>query len=123
MHFGLQMTAYSVDPSSLDYRLFQAINGLAGSSRMSVCRLNQRLGTVLLLLGALTAVARVYVGAHYHADVLAGAVLGCAVSAVIAALSHRPTADALLKRISVILARWRFAVIPTRQSTRSQAWR
>jgi undecaprenyl-diphosphatase len=45
--------------------------------------LHRRLGIVALLAAALMSVARVYVGVHYPGDVLAGALVGIAVAALL----------------------------------------
>jgi len=44
---------------------------------------HRRLGAVALLAAALMSVARVYVGVHYPGDVLAGALVGVAVAALL----------------------------------------
>jgi membrane-associated phospholipid phosphatase len=44
---------------------------------------HRRLGAVALLAAALMSVARVYVGVHYPGDVVAGAVVGVAVAALL----------------------------------------
>jgi membrane-associated phospholipid phosphatase len=41
---------------------------------------DRALGTVLLVLGAVLAFARVYVGTHYPGDVVAGALIGMAIA-------------------------------------------
>jgi len=56
---------------------------------------NRRLGAVAALLAVLMAVARVYVGAHYPGDVVAGLLLGAAVVAV-GALGGVPLLRAIL---------------------------
>lgn len=89
---------------------------LAFAVGVMVWQFNRRLGTVLLLFGALTAFARVFVGAHYPSDVLGGAVLGGVASLLIAALSCRPAPSALLNRIFAILERWHLAASPVQHA-------
>jgi undecaprenyl-diphosphatase len=50
----------------------------------------------VLLAAAALAAARVVVGVHYPADVLAGALLGTAVALAVCALAARPRVAALL---------------------------
>jgi membrane-associated phospholipid phosphatase len=47
---------------------------------------DRTIGTVLLILGAVLALARVYVGTHYPGDVLAGALIGIAVAGALYAV-------------------------------------
>jgi len=89
---------------------------LAFAVGMMVWQFNRRLGTVLLLFSALTAFARVFVGAHYPSDVLGGAVLGSVVTLLIAALSFRPTPSAFLNGLFATLARWHLATTPLRNA-------
>jgi len=70
-----------------------ASTSLAGA--VILAYLFPRLAMPLLLLAALVAYSRVYVGVHYPADVVAGAALGTLVAlAVIAALRRRPLTSA-----------------------------
>jgi len=52
---------------------------MAGAVAAGVWLVSRRLGIVAAVLALLMAVTRVYVGAHYPGDVLAGAALGAAV--------------------------------------------
>jgi membrane-associated phospholipid phosphatase len=49
---------------------------------------DRTLGTVLLVLAAILAFARVYVGTHYPGDVVAGAAIGIAVAASLYLVPH-----------------------------------
>jgi len=49
----------------------------------------------VFILATLIGVSRIYIGAHYPSDVLAGAVLGCGVSAVILFVEKRITKRSL----------------------------
>jgi membrane-associated phospholipid phosphatase len=61
---------------------------------------NRRWGTVAAALAVVMAFARVYVGAHYPGDVLAGLALGAAVAA-----AGRPIAVPQLTRVAAWLSR------------------
>ena len=50
---------------------------------MGIWLYDRTIGTVLLVLAALLAFSRVYVGAHYPGDVAAGALIGVAVAAAL----------------------------------------
>ncbi len=56
---------------------------------------DRTIGTVLLALAALLALARVDVGAHYPGDVLAGAVVGIAVAGALYVLPTRRLVEAI----------------------------
>lgn len=62
---------------------------VAGAVAAGLVLAHRRLGTVAVALALLMAVARVYVGAHYPGDVLAGLALGGLV-AVVGALAGTP---------------------------------
>lgn len=72
---------------------------MAGAAAMGVLLVNRRLGFITWVLAALMAFTRVYVGAHFLGDVLAGLALGATVSAVGWFLVRRP-ALALLPKIA-----------------------
>lgn len=55
-------------------------------------------GTILLVLAALLAFARVYVGTHYPGDVLAGAALGAIVAVLLYLLPTRVAIEAVAAR-------------------------
>lgn len=69
------LIARSHDPS---FPSDHAVGGFALA--LSVWLYDRTLGAVLLVLAAILAFARVYVGTHYPADVLAGALLGMIVA-------------------------------------------
>ena len=74
-----------------------------------VWQYNRRVGTWLLILAAVLAFARVFVGAHYPSDVLGGAVLGALTSLLIAGLSRQTRVRKALDRGFGFLGRWRLA--------------
>jgi undecaprenyl-diphosphatase len=96
-------------PRSLDtsFPSDHAILGFAIA--VMVWRYNRRAATALLALATLMAVARVFVGAHYPGDVLAGVVLGALTSIALAALSERRPIAPFLEAVFRILRRWRLA--------------
>lgn len=58
---------------------------------------DRTLGTALLIIGAVLAFARVYVGTHYPADVLAGALIGMALAL---ALTRLPVSRGLIELVA-----------------------
>ena len=78
-----------------------------------VWRYNRRVGTALLVLATLLAIARVFVGAHYPSDVLGGALLGALTSVALDYLSVRAPIAKLMDSLFEILRRFRIAA-PTR---------
>jgi undecaprenyl-diphosphatase len=71
---------------------------LAGSVLAALLLLDKRLGAAAAAAGVLLALSRVYVGAHYPGDVLAGLVLGALVALGGWALLERPL-TALVDRL------------------------
>src|SRR4051794_16448452 len=65
---------------------------------VTLCLFHRRLGVVALLVAALLAYARVYVGAHYPTDVLAGALLGT----LLAVLLVTPLARVMARLCSLV---------------------
>src|SRR4051812_16298591 len=59
---------------------------VAGAVAVGLLFVDRRIGTVAVVLAAVMAFARVYVGAHYPADVLGGLAIG----SLIAAAGYRP---------------------------------
>ena len=95
----------------MDYELYKAINGLNGESvadslftflakdlALAVVWLYDRtIGAILLVLAVLLSLSRVYVGTHYPADVVGGALIGIAVTA---ALYLAPPTRRLLETVA-----------------------
>jgi undecaprenyl-diphosphatase len=101
-------------PRSLDtsFPSDHAILGFAVA--VVIVRHNKRAGMVLLLLAAIMAVSRVFVGAHYPGDVFGGAVLGSMTGAALDKLVQSPPLENLFDRLFVALGRWRVAASETR---------
>lgn len=72
---------------------------MAGAIAAGLCFVNRRLGIIAWVAGLLLAFARVYVGAHYPHDVIAGLVLGAAV-VVIGRIVAVPLLAAVVRRLS-----------------------
>ncbi len=72
---------------------------MAGAVAGGVLLVDRRLGVVVALAAVLMAFARVYVGAHYPGDVLAGLVLGAGVAVGSHLLVRRP-ALALVRAVN-----------------------
>lgn len=70
---------------------------------------NRRVGAALLLLAALLAFSRVFVGAHYPGDVLGGAILGSLTSWFLSLLAARPPLTNGIDWFMSLLSRWRLA--------------
>ncbi|MFF0473164.1 phosphatase PAP2 family protein [Streptomyces sp. NPDC004284] len=71
---------------------------LAAAAAFALLFVSRRLGAVALVAAALMAASRVWVGAHYPHDVLAGFLLGAAVAVLAAWAVHRYQ-DALAERL------------------------
>lgn len=71
---------------------------MAGAVAIGLLFVSRRLGVLACLAGLLMAFTRVYVGAHFPVDVVAGLVVGGVVAALIQ-LAARPLAD-LLERLT-----------------------
>ena len=63
---------------------------LAGAAIAGLFLVDRRLGWTATVAGLLLCVDRVYIGAHYPTDVLAGLVLGAAVAVIGWLVLHRP---------------------------------
>lgn len=69
---------------------------IAGALAMGLLLFRLRLGLLATLLALLLAFARVYVGVHYPADVVAGLLMGAAIAIVVWVVLHRPAIAATL---------------------------
>lgn len=72
---------------------------MAGATAVAVLLVSRRLGALAVVAALAMAATRVYVGAHYPGDVLAGLALGGAVAAVVVLLGARALAP-LVRRLS-----------------------
>jgi len=72
---------------------------MAGAVAAGVLLAHRRLGLVAAVAALVMAFSRVYVGAHFPLDVLAGLVLGAAVAAA-SYLLVRPVVRALVTRLA-----------------------
>lgn len=72
---------------------------MAGAVAVGLFYINRKLGVVAAVAAVLMAFARVYVGAHYPVDVLAGLALGAVVAALVQ-LATAPLASVLAKLAS-----------------------
>ena len=105
----LSHTVNQLIPPSLDTS-FPSDHAILGFSvAVMIWRYNRRVGAALLVLATIMAIARVFVGAHYPADVLGGAILGSVVSVALASLSERRPIATLVETVFRILRRWRLA--------------
>jgi undecaprenyl-diphosphatase len=76
---------------------------------------DRTLGTVLLVLAAILAFSRVYVGTHYPGDVVAGALIGIAVAAALYLLAPtRRLIETVARRCGELWDRLLRALAPTR---------
>jgi undecaprenyl-diphosphatase len=72
---------------------------IAGAVAAGLCFVTIRLGIVAVVAALLMAFARVYVGAHYPGDVLAGLAFGAVIAAIGVPLADRLLAP-IIERIS-----------------------
>lgn len=70
---------------------------------------NRRWGTAMVIFAVLTAVARVWVGAHYPGDVLGGAALGGIVGIAVVAIARTPAGNRFVNGMLDLLHRIRLA--------------
>lgn len=77
-------------PKTTDFAFPSDHSVMAGAVAIGALLVDRRLGVVASVLALLMAFARVYVGAHYPLDVVAGLLLGALVVAVGYALLRRP---------------------------------
>jgi undecaprenyl-diphosphatase len=81
------MTTLTALPADASFPSGHALSAFAAAGVVTV--LHPRLRVPALALAALVGVSRVYLGVHYPLDVLAGAALGLAVSAVVLVVARR----------------------------------
>jgi undecaprenyl-diphosphatase len=105
----LSHAVHQLIPPSLDTSFPSDHATLGFAVAVMVLRYNKRAGAALLVLAAMMAFARVFVGAHYPGDVVGGAVLGGVTSVGLRALSERASARMVLERIFQMLRRWHLA--------------
>jgi undecaprenyl-diphosphatase len=75
---------------SVDEKSFPSDHAtIAFALAVSVLLVNPRWGTVLMVIAFVIALGRVYVGVHYPADVLGGAIVGCASALAVHYTTHR----------------------------------
>lgn len=73
---------------------------MAGAVAVGLLFVNRRLGVLATVLALLMAMTRVYVGAHFPADVLAGLVLGGLVAAIVQLPAPRLALSSPVRRLS-----------------------
>ena len=105
----LSHTVHQLIPPSLDTSFPSDHATLGFAVGVMVWRYNKRAGAALLVLAVVMAFARVFVGAHYPADVLGGAVLGGATSVGLGVLSDNSSVGRVLERVVQLLRRWHLA--------------
>ncbi|GIP39404.1 undecaprenyl-diphosphatase [Paenibacillus sp. J31TS4] len=76
-------------PHEADFSFPSDHTAFAFSLAIPVWFLKRRLGTIMVVLAALTGIARIYVGVHYPADIAGGIVLAFLVAAIVVALRRR----------------------------------
>ena len=119
-HAVAEVRPYWTHPSVLvlvskahDYSFPSDHSVVAGALALGLIVFDRRVGAVAAVLALLLAFSRVYVGAHYPGDVVAGLLIGAAVAGVILLALYRP-------------ARWgveRLAATPLRPLTTARGVR
>ena len=84
-------------PSTTDFSFPSDHAVMAGAVAAGLWWVDRRLGAVALVLALLMAFARVYVGAHYPGDVVAGLLVGALVTSLGLVVARRPI-EALVRR-------------------------
>lgn len=101
--------AHLLIPHSLDTSFPSDHATLAFAVAAVVFAWNRRWGSAMLVFAVLTALARVWVGAHYPGDVIGGAVLGVIVASVIVALAHTAVGERAINATLDLLHRFKVA--------------
>ena len=115
----LSHAVHQLIPPSLDTSFPSDHATLGFAIGVMVWRYNKRAGVALLVLAAVMAFARVFVGAHYPGDVLGGAVLGGVTSFALGVVCEKEPVQKWLERIFQILRRWRLAAPTAGPQTRT----
>jgi len=105
----LSHSVHQLIPPSLDTSFPSDHATLGFAVGLMVWRYNRRAGGALLVLAVVLAFARVFVGAHYPADVLGGAVLGGVTSLALGVVSDHSPVGTVIDRIFQLLRRWHLA--------------
>ena len=105
----LSHAVHQLIPPSLDTSFPSDHATLGFAVGVMVWRYNKRAGAALLVLAAVMAFARVFVGAHYPGDVLGGALIGGLTSIALGVVSDKPPLRTWLERFFQVLRRWHLA--------------
>ncbi|MFB6629644.1 phosphatase PAP2 family protein [Streptomyces sp. NPDC056362] len=95
---SLHVTVLEACPAPADWSFPSNHATLAGAAAVALLLVSRRLGAIALVAAVLMAASRVWVGAHYPHDALAGLLLGAAV-ALLAGWTVRHAPDPLPERL------------------------
>jgi membrane-associated phospholipid phosphatase len=96
---SLQVTTLEACPAPGDWSFPSNHAAIAAAAAVALLCVSRRLGTVAVVAACAMAASRVWVGAHYPHDVVAGVVVGALVAVLaMAALRRRP--EALARRLT-----------------------
>lgn len=90
-------------PSTSDFSFPSDHAVMAGAVAAGLWWVDRRLGAVALVLALLMAVARVYVGAHYPGDVVAGLMVGAVVTSLGLVVARRPIEELVRRSEGTLL--------------------